>query len=80
MKKEVQIYILELLKYIREKFPSQMNHNIQIGEDGRLWLWISINDIWQSIIFTENYEDISPVDVVNQIVASFIKAGYKVSQ
>lgn len=68
MKKEVQIYIAEILRRLILAFPHKSNHNFTIGEDGLLWLWIAIGDNWHSIIFDEEYEDKKPKEVVEDIV------------
>lgn len=77
MKKEVQIYIREILAGLKALLP-EGNHNFQLGEDGRLWLWVHINDVFQSIIFDENYEDIQPDMLVVAIIDELKKAGYKI--
>ncbi len=77
MKKEVQIYIREVLAGLKALLP-EGNHNFQLGEDGRLWLWVCINGVFQSIIFDENYEDIEPDTVVVEIVKSLGEAGYNI--
>lgn len=78
MKQEVQIYITRLLKLLEEKIPSgKANHNFQIN-DGQLYLWIMINNLWQSIIFDENYEDKSPETIIEEIIIELKKAGYKI--
>lgn len=77
MKKEVQIYIREILAGLKALLPDG-KHNFQLGEDGRLWLWVCINGVFQSIIFDENYEDIEPDTVVVEIVKSLGEAGYSI--
>ena len=77
MKKEVQIYILELLTLCKSKFNKS---NFQIGEDGRLWLWLQIEDVWQSIIFDENYEDKKPSIVFDEILDNLIEGGYNINK
>lgn len=77
MKKEVQIYIREILAGLKALLP-EGNHSFQLGEDGRLWLWVCINGVFQSIIFDENYEDIEPDTVVVDIVKSLGEAGYNI--
>jgi hypothetical protein len=79
MKKEVQIYILELLKLFKEKFATaNRNPSLLIGEDGNLWLWLPIGEIFQSIIFDEDYEDITPQQSFDAIIKDLSKAGYDV--
>lgn len=79
MKKEVQIYIEEVLRLITELIPLKpgQNHSFQLGGDGRLWLWLLIGDTFQSIIFDDNYEDITPAQLVEGIKQDLIKGGYK---
>ncbi len=79
MKKEVQIYILELLKLLKEKFSDgKANPSLQIGEDGCLLIWIPIGETFQSIIFDEEYEDITPKEIFDDIIDCLLKAGYKI--
>lgn len=77
MNKEVQIYIREILAGLKALLPDG-NHNFQLGEDGRLWLWVSINGVFQSVIFDENYEEIEPDTVVIEVIDSLCKAGYNI--
>jgi hypothetical protein len=76
MKEDVQKYILEILTRLKALLPNG-NHNFQLGEDGRLWLWVAINDKFQSIIFDESYEDILPEKIIDEITESLIDAGYE---
>ena len=79
MKKEIQIYILELLKLFKEKFSDgKSNPSFQIGEDGRLWLWLPIGEIYQSIIFDEENEDMTTKEIFDDVIDSLLKAGYKI--
>ena len=69
MKKEVQEYISEMLRRLILAFPHKTNnHYLTIGDDGNLWLWIYIGDKKHSIIFDEDYEDLTPKEVVEEIV------------
>jgi hypothetical protein len=76
MKEEVQKYITEILSILKEKIPSDWKHNFQLGEDGRLWLWIKIGDQYQSIIFDEEYEDKTAKEITDLIFIDLTKAGY----
>lgn len=76
MKEEVQKYILAILTELKRKIPTDA-HCLKLGEDGRLWLWIDINGLYQSIIFDENYEDVCPEKVVEDIIISLKEAGYQ---
>lgn len=80
MKKEVQLYILKVLELLKINLKSEQKHNFSLGEDGRLWLWIRIEvaDVWQSIIFDEKYEDISPEKLVEDIIVDLKNNGYKI--
>lgn len=77
MKKEVQEYILSVLKLLKEKIKTG-THSFQLGEDGRLWLWVQVGDKFQSIIFDEDYQDIEPAELVDGIVKTLVDAGYSV--
>lgn len=77
MKKEVQIYILSILTSLNQILPG-VNHNFALGADGRLWLWIGVQDKWQSIIFDENYEDIQPEKLIEEILKSLKESGYEI--
>lgn len=78
MKEEVQKYIIELLDYLDQRIPSGGNHSFKLGEEGRLWLWVNFGDKWQSIIFDEEYENISPKETVDDIIITLKEVGYQI--
>lgn len=77
MKEIVQVYILKTLQALKAAIPNG-NHNFQLGDDGRLWLWVMLGEKWQSIIFDENYEDIEPEKLVSDIIEMLKNGGYKI--
>lgn len=78
MKKEYQEYLVELLTLVKNKFQVEnKNPSLCIGENGRLWMWIPIGEIYQSIIFDEEYEDKTPTELFNSICDDLKNAGYK---
>lgn len=78
MKEEVQKYLIEILTRIKGFLPDG-KHCFQLGDDGRLWLWVNTGKEFQSIIFDENYEDITPEKLVDEVIESLKGAGYKIA-
>lgn len=77
MDKNVQIYITKLLTLFKTKFGK--NVILTIGDDERLWLWIPIGKIHQSIIFDEDYPiSMSPTECFETIISELKKGGYSV--
>lgn len=85
MKEEVQVYILELLTILMKKIPCEIGaHGFFIGVDGRLTLQMKVQnaageDLFQPIIFDENYEDVTASELANNICRDLKSAGYQVT-
>lgn len=81
MKKEIQEFVVRLLELINDRFPTKKcKHNLQLGENGFLWLWIYIESkgVWQSIIFDTEYNNETPEQITDGIVKNLKEVGYEI--
>jgi len=72
MKKEIQEYLVELLKLINKKmFNFNDGEKASIAlDDGELVLWLPIDGRWKNIILDNKYENFSLEDMVDTIFNS----------
>ncbi len=84
MKKEMVVYLQEVLRILKIRIPTECNHNFSLitnkehdlGNQLCLWLRVEEKKTFQSILFDEEDDNKTPSEFVENIITDLISAGY----